>query len=89
MKTQLRRSRLGSLFRCSWGVFCGPKEAVVIFPDVSATVGCTPLVELSRIANGLPARVLGKLEMRNPCGSVKDRVGVEFPELASASFPQC
>jgi cysteine synthase A len=52
------------------------------FPDVSATVGCTPLVELSRIANGLPARVLGKLEMRNPCGSVKDRVGVALIERA-------
>jgi len=48
----------------------------VIFPDLAATVGRTPLVELGRVARGLPGRVLGKLEMRNPCGSVKDRVGV-------------
>jgi cysteine synthase A len=48
----------------------------VIFADLAASVGHTPLVELARVARGLPGRVLGKLEMRNPCGSVKDRVGV-------------
>jgi len=48
----------------------------VSYPDVTATVGRTPLVELGRLARGLPGRVLAKLEMRNPCGSVKDRVGV-------------
>jgi cysteine synthase A len=34
------------------------------------------MVELSRLARGLPGRVVAKLEMRNPCGSVKDRLGV-------------
>ena len=34
------------------------------------------LVELGRIGRDARARLLGKLEMRNPCGSVKDRVGV-------------
>jgi cysteine synthase len=48
----------------------------MIFSDASATVGSTPMVELRRIAEGLPGRVVAKLEMRNPCGSVKDRVGV-------------
>ena len=48
----------------------------MIFPDLAATVGRTPMVELARLARGLPGRVVGKLEMRNPCGSVKDRVGV-------------
>jgi cysteine synthase A len=54
----------------------------VIFPDLSATVGGTPLVELARLAGGLPARLIAKLEMRNPCGSVKDRVGVALIEDA-------
>jgi cysteine synthase A len=48
----------------------------VIYPDLTATVGHTPLVALDRIARGLPGRVVGKLEMRNPLGSVKDRVAV-------------
>ncbi len=52
------------------------------FPDVTATVGKTPLVELARIARGLPARIFGKLEMRNPCGSVKDRLGLALIEDA-------
>ena len=48
----------------------------MIFRDLTETVGRTPLVELARIGTGLPARVVGKLEMRNPLGSVKDRVAV-------------
>jgi len=54
----------------------------VIYPDASATVGRTPLVELGRMAKGLPGRVVAKLEMRNPAGSVKDRVGVALIEDA-------
>jgi cysteine synthase A len=50
--------------------------------DVLATVGNTPMVELSRIAAGLPGRVAVKLESRNPCGSLKDRIGVAMIEAA-------
>jgi cysteine synthase A len=48
----------------------------MIFADVSRTVGGTPLVELTRLARGLPARVVAKLESSNPCGSIKDRLGL-------------
>ena len=48
----------------------------MIHSAVTGTVGRTPMVELGRVAKGLPGRVVAKLEMRNPCGSVKDRVGV-------------
>jgi cysteine synthase len=48
----------------------------MIYADAVATVGHTPLVELSRLARGLPGRLLAKLEHRNPGGSVKDRVAV-------------
>ncbi len=54
----------------------------MIFSDVTATVGRTPMVELGHLASGLPGRVVGKLEMRNPCGSVKDRLGVALIENA-------
>jgi cysteine synthase A len=49
---------------------------------VTGTVGRTPLVELGRLAAGLPGRVVAKLEMRNPCGSVKDRLGLALVEDA-------
>lgn len=48
----------------------------MIYADAVATVGHTPLVELSRLARGLPGHLLAKLEYRNPGGSVKDRVAV-------------
>ena len=48
----------------------------MIYSDVVATVGRTPLVELARLARGLPGRLLAKLEYRNPGGSIKDRLGV-------------
>jgi len=48
----------------------------MIFSDVAATVGRTAMVELARVSRGLPGQIFAKLEMRNPCGSVKDRLGL-------------
>lgn len=48
----------------------------MIYSDVAACVGNTPMIELRRIEPGLPARLAVKLESRNPCGSIKDRVAV-------------
>jgi cysteine synthase len=45
-----------------------------IFPDSIETIGRTPLVRLNRIAEGVKADVLAKLEFFNPLGSVKDRI---------------
>ena len=55
---------------------------MAIFQDISASVGNTPLVQLQRVAKGLPARVLVKTEGRNPAGSVKCRVGVALVDDA-------
>jgi cysteine synthase len=54
----------------------------MIFPNLAATVGKTPLVMLERIGRGLPARIAAKLESRNPLGSVKDRIGIAMIEAA-------
>lgn len=49
-----------------------------IYTSVSQLIGRTPLLELTNIAgtDGLKARVLAKLECRNPAGSAKDRVAL-------------
>ena len=53
-----------------------------IFPSAVETVGRTPLVALGRVGRGLPGRLAGKLESHNPCGSVKDRIGVAMVDEA-------
>jgi cysteine synthase A len=53
-----------------------------IFADVTRTIGATPLVRLDRISKGLHATLLAKLELNNPLGSVKDRIGLAMIEAA-------
>ena len=53
-----------------------------IHSSVSSTIGRTPLVQLNRLAAGLPGRVLVKMESHNPLGSVKDRIGQAMIEDA-------
>jgi cysteine synthase len=50
--------------------------------NVADLVGRTPIVELSRMADGTGAQLFAKLEMFNPGGSVKDRIGVAMIEAA-------
>ncbi len=45
-------------------------------------VGHTPLVRLQKVARGVQPTVLAKLEMLNPGGSVKDRIGLRMIEVA-------
>ena len=56
-----------------------------IFDDITKTIGNTPLVRLNRVAQGLNATILAKLEFFNPLGSVKDRIGVSMIEAAEAA----
>ena len=46
----------------------------VVHPSVDSSIGSTPLVTLNRVAAGLGASIVVKLESRNPGGSVKDRI---------------
>ncbi|HQY63738.1 MAG: cysteine synthase A [Myxococcales bacterium] len=49
-----------------------------IYEDNSRSIGRTPLVELRRLAKGAGARVLAKIEGRNPAYSVKCRIGASM-----------
>jgi cysteine synthase A len=53
-----------------------------IFRDVTETIGRTPLIQLNRLAVGLPARVVVKHEGYNPFNSVKDRIGAAMVDDA-------
>lgn len=56
-----------------------------IADSVLDLIGRTPLVRLNRVVPEGAAEVVGKLESRNPGGSVKDRIALSMIEAAEAA----
>mmetsp|Transcript_105739 Transcript_105739/g.297368 ORF Transcript_105739/g.297368 Transcript_105739/m.297368 type:complete len:368 (+) Transcript_105739:29-1132(+) len=59
-----------------------PFERPKIGNSIVDLIGGTPMVKLNRMAEGLPATILLKLESMEPCNSVKDRIGKSMIEEA-------
>lgn len=53
-----------------------------VFNNILGAIGYTPLVRLERIGKDLPVPLYAKLEIMNPGGSIKDRVGANIIEQA-------
>jgi cysteine synthase A len=53
-----------------------------IATNIARLVGRTPIVQLTRITEGLEVELFAKLESLNPGGSVKDRIGVAMIDAA-------
>jgi cystathionine beta-synthase len=52
------------------------------YRNVLEVIGRTPLIQLSKVTEGLPVTLLAKVEYFNPGGSVKDRVALRMIEDA-------
>ena len=52
-----------------------------VFSDILDMVGNTPMLEVTRLDTG-PCRLFLKLELLNPGGSIKDRIGISMIEEA-------
>ncbi len=55
-----------------------------ISSNLADMVGNTPLLRMERLAPDCRAELIGKLEVYNPAGSVKDRIGVAMIDAAEA-----
>lgn len=60
---------------------------MAIYKNILDTIGHTPMVELQRLAaaHGVKARIVAKIEARNPGGSIKDRAALGMIRAAEAA----
>jgi cysteine synthase A len=54
----------------------------MIYNNILETIGRTPLVKINKLVGEDDAILIAKLESFNPCGSVKDRIGLSMIEAA-------
>lgn len=50
----------------------------MIYPNILATIGQTPVVKINRLGQHLDCELYAKCEFFNPGGSIKDRIGYEM-----------
>ena len=52
------------------------------FNSILDLIGNTPMLKLKKLTAGLQCTILAKLELLNPGGSIKDRIGIQMIEAA-------
>lgn len=57
----------------------------MIYPNIIATIGNTPLVKLNQVAEHIKATLIAKVEYFNPGNSIKDRIAIKMVEDAERS----
>jgi len=55
----------------------------MIYPNILAVIGRTPVVKINHVAKALDCEIYAKCEFLNPGGSVKDRIGYEMVKNAA------
>jgi|TARA_R110002110_G_scaffold141000_2_gene328624 cysteine synthase len=61
-----------------------PAMPITMHTDVLGLIGNTPVVDVSNLSPNPNVRILAKMEMQNPFGSVKDRIAKSMIEAAEA-----
>jgi len=56
----------------------GPTAPHRPYPDITAAIGNTPMIELPRLSPNPRVRIYAKLEGSNPTGSLKDRIAARM-----------
>ena len=75
------RSRVGAV-RHAYNLRYGE---VMIHDNILESIGNTPLVAVNRLNPNKKVTVVGKLESRNPRGSVKERIALSMIEVAESA----
>jgi len=80
----LRAARASTLLRRARPVLAQRRTLAGYVDNVTELIGSTPMVRLHKVVDGVDpsTKVLVKLEMQNPGGSVKDRIALSMIEEA-------